>query len=633
MRNLRLAFILLLLGLVATASCDCEGRVRRMLRGGAAGSDEDAQAELRRAAGESSAPREVEPNDDPAQATPLQLGADTRPVQGSISDARDHDWFALRAPQGESWQLELVARPVTPALDLVLRVEVPGSPGAPLEYNLAGPGEPESVPILAVGDQPLRIMVLGANQTTGDYEIIIQKRLSGGAIEAEPNDDVGAATPFEAPGSIEGFYDRPEDRDIFYIPAGRLTDTLYQLEVTPLPGITQQVRVYTRRELHSEYLRFQVGPERPAGLPNLRIPPQAEGVWLVLSAGENYSRTKSYRVQFLAHPPTDAVVEAEPNDTAQTAQAILVGTRLAGYFHVPEDVDHFAIYTDALPGAPDTPTPDEPANTGTTQRLAPREEPAAGVENPGGGRDDNADSDGDLTDELAPTLPVDLLDAIPDKQPPAHLIRVSATPRREGARIGLVSTLAAGTPGPSAVSEPGREAILCNIPLGEGSLGVELRPVDYPAGAPRDGFDYELVMEDIARTPGLEVEPNDTAAQADKLYPGAARVGYVTGEQDVDVFAFALPPAAPTHPAADPADEDADETPRTIEVLLGANPANLAFDLRDDEGGIVARVDRAGPGGEERLKIDLPPGLYFIHVTGTQTRACKPYDLSYRLLP
>lgn len=623
----------ILLLLLATASCDCESRVRSMIGDRGARAEQD-KAEQRRAPSESSAPREQEPNDFPAQATLLELGGDLRPVKGSLSSPTDHDWYALTSRNGESWQVELTVTPTTPTLDLMILVEVAGAPGTPTEYNLSGPGGAETIPILAVTETPQRILIQsGPQATSGEYEISFKKRLSGGAIEAEPNDEVDAATVFEAPGMIEGFYDRPGDRDLYYVAPSRLGGALVNLEVSPIAGIVQTLNLYVSRDLKTPYLSLQIPPDRAAGIPNLRVPPDALGLWIELSAGEKFNREKSYQLRLIGHAPVNKKLEEEPNDTRELAQKIEVGAALSGYFHRPDDVDYFRIYVDGVPSDSGQPpaAPDSGADAEGADRGAPEDAPDA--EGP-------QDEAPEVRDPLA---------AVADKTPTEHLLRVIATAKGEEARVGI----ALQGSDDMTVSQPGAEAILCSQPVAAGGyLEFSLRPVEYPNAGLQQDFDYELLTEDLAQLGGLEVEPNDTSAQADKLVAGEKRIGFISAAQDVDVFAFAVP-FAPAQPVDDAADEAADpdkaesaggvhtttapttaptSQTRKVTIRLSPNPANLGFEVRDDEGGRVAQVNRAGAGGEERLTMDLPSGLYFIHVSGTYSPLCKPYELTFDLL-
>ncbi len=624
--------------MLTVSSCQCEDAVRQMISNPGNRKAKVEQAEQRRQKSESSAPHEQEPNNFPKQATLVELGGDLRPVEAAIADAKDHDWFALKSRDGEAWQVQATVTPTSKTLDPIIRVAVAGSEDAPTEYDVAGPGEAETIPILGVSGDPQRIMVVGKNGTAGGYKLSFEKRLSGGAIEAEPNDDINAATRFEAPGEIEGFYDRPNDRDVYFVPRKKLVGDVFNLEVSPVDGVMQQVNVYTHRSLQTPYAAFQVPPTQAAGLPNLLLPKDALGVWVVMTAGKSYSRKHSYRLKLLAHPPSEHDLEAEPNDSVDTAQKIALGANLVGFFHTPADVDYFRLYVDGVPeqgqGAAqaDAGTPAEAKDAGVQLNAASAD---AGTADVGG------------ADAAMPQTPPNPLAAVADKTPPRHVVQVTVTPKRQKGRVVLQSLDAAGNATQTLESqEPGAAVILCNRPVDHGYLDLQVHPVQGTEAGLKSGVDYALTTKDVRDEPGLEVEPNDGRNTADKLTPQHKRVGFINHAGDQDVYAFAVPyPTPPPHEvgtakaglpnAGVPAAPAAPTPPkaRKVRVILGANPLNLGFKLLDDEGGLVAQVNRAGAGGEERLQVDLPPGLYFVHVAAKRGFACKPYTLSVSVAP
>lgn len=625
---------------LTTASCDCENRIRRIISNPGHRKSKVEEAKERRRESESSAPHEEEPNDFPKQATLVELGGDLRPVEAEIAKSDDEDWYALTSRNQEAWQVEATVTPTDDKLDPVIRVAVAGSEDAPTKYDLAGPGQPETIPILAVSSAPQRIVVSSKDGTTGAYEISFQKRLSGGTVEAEPNDDIDAATRFEAPGEIEGFYDRPGDRDIFFVPRKKLAGDVFNLEVSPVDGVVQQVRVYTHRALETPYLSFQVPPAKAAGLPNVRLPDDLLGVWLVLTPGEGYSREHSYRVKLLPHAPVQQTLEAEPNDSADTAQKIALGDELTGYFHAAADVDHFALNVDGVPA--------EDEAGGAVDAGAPVEPSAdAGTEQANAGQSDASQPDAGQPD-AGPAPAPNPLDALPEKTAPEHVVRVTAAPTHDEERIGLAWSNPPGGGQPEVIEsqEPGEPVTLCNRVVDDGFLALEVRPVDPPQEGMQAELDYTLSTRDVREQDAMEIEPNDTREAADKLTADHARVGYIAKAGDTDVYAFAVPyperlPATdhapvPAAQGGSPQDNSpgaqpsfaAPVSPRKVRLKLGANPLNLGFKLLDDEGGMVAEVNRAGAGGEERLQIDLPPGLYFVHVAAKRGASCKPYQLS-----
>lgn len=610
---------------LATSSCECEERIRKMISDPGDRKQQVEEAKQRRQKSESSAPKEEEPNDFPKQATLFELGGDLRPVEASIGKADDKDWFALTSQNGESWQVEATVTPTSDTLDPVIHVAVAGSEDAPTSYNVAGPGEPESIPILAVSSDAQRIMVTGQGGSTGEYELSFQKRLSGGSVEAEPNDDIDVATRFEAPGEIQGFYDRPNDRDVYFVPRKNLTGEAFTLEVSPVDGVMQQVRVYTHRSMETPYLTLQVPQTASAGLPNVSLPANVLGVWIVLTGGESFSRDQSYRLKLLAHPPVEHALEVEPNDAAESAQKIALGAELAGYFHSNEDTDHFRLFVDGIPAEGEP--ADGPQAVDEPDAETPQQEQVGEAD---AGSSESADAGADTGIAQQPVNP---LDAVADKEPAEHVVRVSIAPKHEKTRLALAWSVPGAQKSPTVIeaTEPGEEVTLCNTIIEEDHVDLEVRRLATEEGPLDAGFDYGLIAQDVQNSPGLEIEPNNTREAADKLEPNQERVAYIAQAGDTDVFAFAVP--YPTPAAQDGADANAPPppAPRQVRLTLGANPLNLGFKVLDDEGGLIAEVNRAGAGAAEKLQLDLPPGLYFVHVGAKRGFACEPYKMSVEL--
>ncbi|MGM0555034.1 MAG: hypothetical protein ACQEVA_01520 [Myxococcota bacterium] len=624
----RWLFLAALSLMLMTSSCDCDDKIRKMISDpGERGESPTKQIDTGNL-GEPG-PAEQEPNDFAEQATLLELGGDLRPVVGEIRNETDRDWFALTSRNDEEWQVEVTVTPRSDRLDPVIRVAVDGAEDAALTYDVAGPGEPEVIPILAVTPEPTRIYIRGNEGSKGEYELTFKKRLSGGAIEAEPNDEVGAAELFKAPGEIQGFHDRPNDRDVYYVPRKNLTGDVFDFEVSST-GYPQDIAIYSERELESPLVRMQVPPEETARIPNLKLPEGALGIWIVSSAGESYSRERSYRLRLLPHSPEAVELEAEPNDTDETAQKIALGDELAGYLHTAEDVDRLRIYVDGVPreGDSDADAGDEPAQK---PDAGEEKEKLDGTKDAGG---DKAEDTGD-----APEKPVDPLAELPEKEQPEHLVRVDLTPEKDTLRLALAHYVDDGDDGEPVLleaREAGEPVVLCNVRQDAGYVDVAVRPVSSEETTITAGFDYSLRSSDVSRQEGLEIEPNDTRQEADRLTPERARTGFLTTEQDVDVYAFGVQKPAPQGKKADADAGDAGEETsnaaetvmRRVELRLEGNALNLSFDILDDEGGVVAEVNRAGVGGDEEIALDLPPGLYYVRVDSERGFNCEPYRLS-----
>ncbi len=629
-----------LLLLLAISGCDCEARVRQLV---SKKSNEDERIAARTEVVQQEQAREIEPNDGPESATSIILRRELRPVYGALSSAQDIDWFSVATEEESEDLFELIVTPLDSSLDVALYLEVPGAPDAPpLLYDVARAGQAESVPILSVGSltggkEPLRffVAVSGSAESVraenSEYKVEFRRRLSGGMVESEPNDQAHLATKLKVPGEIQGFYDRPRDQDIYYVAAEDLSGSVYRLEVSNIAGLTQRVRVFADRALEEALLQLTVSAGASAQIPNFSVPEGAQGLWIVLTAGDGFDRERGYRLKIIEHAPvTGVVLEGEPNDTAERAQRIEPGAVVRGYLHDPSDVDRFrwVLASEDVVQAEDT-------------LQAPLEEPALA-------------GDGALEE----VVPVDPLAMLPVKEAPQQVMQARLVPLAAEHRLGM--RWISGQSVQDVVANAADEALaFCNVQVEEGTFDLEVRSVEMieaerPVGGAvaARGFDYELRVENIAGTPGLEVEPNDRAEIADRLEPGQTRIGYISRAGDVDVFGFAVTapqaaagsvpkivmqadglPGLEVEEGEQPAGNDgadAEDALYKVTVHLGANPLNLEFSLFDDEGGQIAHVNRAGPGADENLVMELPAGVYFVVVKAERGAGCEPYRLTVR---
>lgn len=634
-----------LLLLLAVSGCDCEARVRNFV---SRPSKDEERVAARTELVQQEQVREVEPNDSPGNATPIVLRKELRAVHGALASEQDVDWFSVATDEPGDELFELIVTPLSSALDIALYLEVPGSPeAAPLLYDVSKAGQAESVPVLSVGSVsgdvlsgnspgrgPLRFFVAAAGKTgkidesNGAYKIEFRRRLAGGIIESEPNDFVHLATKLKVPGEIQGFYDRPRDQDIYYVAAEDLRGAAYRLELSNIVGLTQQVRVYAEPTMEEVLFGMTVSAGVSADIPSFSMPPGASGLWFVLTAGDSFDRERGYRLKVTEHlPVTGFALETEPNNTVERAQLIVPGVPIRGYLHDSSDIDRFRFVIEA--------------------ELPPTVEP--GAEAPGVGLDAG------LLENNA--LALDPFANLPKKDEPKYVFQARLKPLGASHRPGMRWITAAGEQ--TVVATSVDESIaLCNLVVEPGTFDVEVRSAEMTdAGSPAGqvgavrGFDYELMIENLASTKGLEIEPNHSIALADRLEMGQARVGYISQAGDVDVFAFAVGQSAqvvekrggPTvimqadgtpgiEQEAPVAGESETESQgvHKVSVHLEANALNLEFELIDDEGGQIATVNRAGAGADEKLSIELPAGLYFVVVKAERGFGCDPYRLTVR---
>ena len=633
-----LKFVVVLV-IAFAGGCDCKNQVRSVFYGSGdtpatpLGDPEDeVRAEV----------WEEEPNDTPEDATPISLSSETRPVYAAIDPAEDVDWFALNLEGDKAWMVELTVTPKDDELDLAIFLEVPGGPDrTPLMYHVADAGEAEIIPMLSVKPaQPRRFFVTSANGRTGEYTVDVRRRLSAAAVSMAPNDFPDLAMELAVPGEVQGFYDRPHDRDVYYIPAEALQRGIYSLEVSAVPGLTQTLEIFGDERLEAPLLQMSVSERAPAVIPNLSLSAErGQGLYFVLYAGEAFNREHGYRLRLLEHPPADGyLVEREPNDTAETAQSIEVGARLRGYLHSPEDVDRFRFTL----GKEEEEAADEPEEDDTVEET---------------------DEDEQIVDEETEQVVEDPWEGVPEKDAPSEILQVRLNPLGEAHRLGL-RWLGEQDSDSEALelraSSSDEGLVICNQVLERGEFHFEVYSTQTEEGFRPRNFDYEVKIVNIADDPLLEVEPNATPEQADRLPVGSERVGYIATEGDVDVYAFVVGPDEPVvlsgesevleaeddHQEGEEGEQAEEEqaeavavqapspweAPETesIQIRLHGNHLNLGFQLLDDEGGRVARVNEAGPGGDEELVIDLPHGLYYVAVSASSGASCEPYRIEVR---
>ena len=555
------SWVLVLAVLGALGGCDCENRIRQIL------SNQSAQ-ERRPSSSTSStppsisAPTEVEPNDSPLTASPIEIDEELRAVHGSISSQTDVDIFRLQAPAETI--LIVHVTPKDPQLDLKLSVSAGTSP--PQHYDAQKSGQQEVAKHLSTRVSPLLLRIESvAGQ--GAYELEFQIRLADGALETEPNDDPSLALPLLAPGGLQGYLDRSDDRDFYLLQPSPEHPVLF-LRLTPPRQFPQTLSVFAAASQSTPILRLTSEANSPLVLPNLR----AQGAALLLhisSPTAQVSQDLPYTLEVSIPPPLPPgqMLEAEPNDDEAVAQPIL-GTTVKGYFHHPKDTDWFVWN----PGASTLPefSPPPPASP-----------------------------------EFPPLL---------QKPRPTHLYEVTVRSLRPGLGLELAWS-AAGSP-KRVTSKPDQLLSWCPTTGANESLPpFGLSPLVLQPGNSA-GFDYDMVVRNVleSKTP-FEVEPNQSPPQADRLSPNLPHQGRLYDQEDVDTWAFDWLP------------EDV-QTDRLIRFRLENHAADLQMNLLDAQGLPVAQTNEAGQGGAEEVSLSLPRGRYFVVVRSSSPGHCEPYQLS-----
>ncbi|MES1209945.1 MAG: hypothetical protein ABUS79_28750 [Pseudomonadota bacterium] len=300
---------------------------------------------------------EVEPNDTAAAAQGLALtetagaavAGDLRPRGAK----RDTDLYLLQMPTRDAGQGNADAGPRPPRS--VLRVDL--RPGAGLAVALdaldeaghvlvtaaGGEGEAVAIPNLAVvgGAVTLRVRAVGAEGPTPTYRLAARLAAFDTGAEIEPNGDAAHATELALGGEAVGYLGWHRDQDWYRLATGGVADgSLLSAELDPIAEVAATLQLFSADGHKLSEARGHKG-ERVA-LRNLRIPPGAPTVFVVVRTDGGWSASARYNLRPRAELPRPGT-EAEPNDDIAHAQPVEDGTAL-GYL-ARGDVDVFRYTT------------------------------------------------------------------------------------------------------------------------------------------------------------------------------------------------------------------------------------------------------------------------------------------------
>lgn len=591
----------------------------------------------------SSTPRDVEPNESPQAATPIKLTDELRAILGKLEDGGDVDWFALSHDAAEPWLLEVIVEPKAAGLDLAIELEIEGQSSGAL-YNLGGPDAQESIPVLAIEQAAVRLAIR-ARAGSGDYAVRFKRRLTGGAIEAEPNDVAAQAWPFNAPGEIQGVYDRPGDRDVFAVKLpqldavipkeGQLPDDargVYTVQVSGIDGSPQVVELMTSPEQSVPWATLYVPAGEAAELPNVRPPEGVTMIWAALSGGKGATREQAYRLKWLPYPPLPKGqrLESEPNDEPLSAMLLPpLDALILGYIHEPKDRDVYKLQlSQAQPTLDAQPAPSEqPEGVKKDDKaidLFGGDQPKPALTKEQEAQLAEVVKDAQPTPPHPDRPPALVLPAWPKKQAPAFMVDLLVKPLKE-TLLPQLAWLDGPAQGTSAA------AALCAQPLGAQDVtfavaAKALAANDKPAPH-KPGPDYQLQVRVRKPAADEELEPNDERAGADVLAADGPLKGIIAREGDVDYFVLDLS-EAPLAP------DSAGQWLHHVTIELENHPLNLQLMIYDQDGIALTGpqgVNKAGPGGQERFVADWPQGRYFIAVSATSGSLCEPYSLKVSL--
>lgn len=297
---------------------------------------------------ESSAARELEPNDTPLTASRLEVNGVTRghyyPTTNLLAqdlDQAEEDWFRIQVDRAGVFALSLDLSGV-PNVDPDM--EVYDLNGYKLkEVGGGGVGEGARLKdfgIRAPAQYFLRLRTRGrrmGNPEVG-YEILSELRPYDGRTELEPNDQRTDATPFDRDW-LTGHVAPAGDVDWYRVNAATGPKQILRAELSALPGLDLVLTVSD--DLGAPLLVVDNGgKENPEVLTGIGA---ANATYYLVVSEKTGKAADDRNAYTLAKTllPWQPGLEWEPNDSTATAQAFKVGESVDGYLAPKGDVDFY----------------------------------------------------------------------------------------------------------------------------------------------------------------------------------------------------------------------------------------------------------------------------------------------------
>jgi hypothetical protein len=238
---------------------------------------------------------EAEPNDRPADATPLALD---QVMHASLGTGQDQDWF----------RVELNPNGGHGPPDAGLAASVPGAvQGGAVPAQDPRAGDAATTPI---APPPPATGSGGRGPGSG---------LGSAGVAGSSSEQVAALQPLEAP------------------------DALLRVSVSAIPGVRTQLAIFDQNQAPVATLRAsKIGAEIDER--DLALRPETTAVYLVITGSPHDTRgPEPAAYQITVHrEPAPADFEVEPNDTP--SQATRIGTHRAGYLSPAGDVDYYLLH-------------------------------------------------------------------------------------------------------------------------------------------------------------------------------------------------------------------------------------------------------------------------------------------------
>jgi len=283
--------------------------------------------------------QEVEPNDRREQAQEIRVGES---VEAGVQKDDDEDWFKLVVDKSGKNYLQVDVTAV-PKVDIYLYIYDEANQRL-AEVNDRGENEPESLTYFVVepGTYFIRVYLYG-KATQEKY--ILTARITGPwreGWEAEPNNNREKANELKLGQSMNGYFQNKHDYDWFKLINDRPGKSLVQIDLSGVSGVDSEIDI--RNEKGNRIWEVDdTDKDGPESIFNLALD---EGVYYLEVFAREVNTKDSYTLSTRILGPWKEGLEAEPNNSRETATEIRLGQSVQGYYQAKGDEDYFRLIVD-----------------------------------------------------------------------------------------------------------------------------------------------------------------------------------------------------------------------------------------------------------------------------------------------
>ncbi len=282
--------------------------------------------------------KEIEPNDRREQAQEIRLG---EKIEAGIQDD-DYDWFKLVVDKsGKNY----------------LRVEVSGVPEIDISiyiYNASGErlaeiddapkNGPESVNYFVVEPASYFIRIYGDGKATSE-KYFLTTMITGPwqeGWETEPNDSRHRANELGLGKNINGYFQQKNDYDWFKLINDRPGKSLIRINLSAVPGVDSEIDLYNEKG-NRIWSTDEAEKDEPESIFNLAL---ETGIYYLEIFAREINIKNSYLLSTEVLGSWQESLEAEPNNSRDTATEIRLGQTMKGYYQVKGDEDYYKLIID-----------------------------------------------------------------------------------------------------------------------------------------------------------------------------------------------------------------------------------------------------------------------------------------------